>query len=120
MAKRALGRVRKIALALPEASERLSHGEPAWFVGTKLFATWEDHHHGDPIVGLLVKGAEGQQGVLVAAEPQRYYRPKYVGHKGWIGVNMEADVDWRLVAELLRDSWRMTAPKKLAAQLPSR
>lgn len=117
MPNNSLARVRKLALALPETSERLSHGEPAWFVAGKLFATWEDHHHGDPIVGLWVKGAEGQQQVLVAAEPQRYYRPKYVGHKGWIGVHMDADVDWPMVAELLRESWRMTAPKKLAALL---
>ena len=120
MAKKTpLDRVREIVLAFPETTERASHGEPAWFVGTKLFATWEDHHHGDPVVGLWVKGAEGQQEVLVGSEPQRYYRPKYVGHKGWIGVNMEGFVDWPMVAELLRESWRMTAPKKLAALLQS-
>ena len=114
-------RVRKICLALPETSERLSHGEPAWFVRDKLFATWEDHHHGDPIVGLWVKGAPGLQELLVENEPERYYRPKYVGHKGWIGVNMEpggrAGVDWPQVEDLIRESWRMTAPKKLAALL---
>ena len=113
--KTAVERVREMCLSLPETSERVSHGEPAWFVGTKLFATWEDHHHGDPVVGLWVKGAEGQQEVLVGAEPGRYYRPKYVGHRGWIGVNMEGDVDWGMVSELVRESWRMTAPKKLAA-----
>ncbi len=120
MAKNSLARVRKIALALPETSERPSHGEPAWFVAGKPFASWEDHHHGDPIVGLWVKGADGQQEVLVAAEPHRYYRPKYVGHRGWIGVNMEAGVDWPMVAELLRESWCMTAPKKLLPLLRSR
>jgi hypothetical protein len=114
-----LDRVRNLCLALPETSERLSHGEPAWFVRDKLFATWENHHHGDPIVGLWVKGAPGLQEILVENEPERYYRPKYVGHKGWIGVNMEpaghADIDWPQVEDLIRESWRMTAPKKLVA-----
>jgi hypothetical protein len=118
-----IDRVRKICLALPETSERPSHGEPAWFVAsgakpggsaTKLFATWEDHHHGDPIVGLWVKGAPGAQEILVANEPQRYYRPKYVGHQGWIGVLMEGDIDWETAADLIRESYRMTAPKRLA------
>jgi hypothetical protein len=122
--KKPIDRVREICLGLPETSERLSHGEPAWFVNagartatsaTKLFATWEDHHHGDPIVGLWVKGAPGAQEVLVANEPERYYRPKYVGHQGWIGVNMEGDIDWPQVKDLIRESYRMSAPKRLAA-----
>jgi hypothetical protein len=116
-----LDRVRKICLALPETIERPSHGEPAWFVRGKLFATWEDHHHGDPIVGLWVKGAPGLQELLVENEPARYYRPKYVGHKGWIGVNMEpagrGGIDWGQVEDLIRDSWRMTAPTRLAASV---
>lgn len=117
-----LDRVRKIALALPEATERPSHGEPAWFVRNKLFATWEDHHHGDPVVGLWVKAAPGLQQILVQADPARYYRPKYVGHAGWIGVNMEADVDvdWPHVEDLIRDSYRMTAPKRLLTGLDPR
>jgi hypothetical protein len=114
-------RVRKMCLGLPETSERPSHGEPAWFVRGKLFATWEDHHHGDPVVGLWVKGAPGLQELLVENEPERYYRPKYVGHKGWIGVNMEpagkAGVDWAQVEDLIRESWRMTAPKRLVASI---
>jgi len=116
-AKHPLDRVRQIALALPETTERPSHGEPAWFVRNKLFATWEDHHHGDPIIGLWVKGAPGLQEILVDADPARYYRPKYVGHAGWIGVNMEADVDWPHVEDLIRDSYRMTAPKRLLTDL---
>ena len=112
--RKPLDRVREICLSLPETSERPSHGEPAWFVGTKLFATWEDHHHGDPVVGLWVKGAPGAQEILVANEPGRYYRPKYVGHKGWIGVNMEGAIDWPQTADLIRESYRMTAPKRLA------
>lgn len=115
--KKPIDRVRELCLAMPETSERPSHGEPAWFVGKKLFATWEDHHHGDPVVGLWVKGAPGLQELLVENEPERYYRPKYVGHMGWIGVNMEGAVDWAQAADLIRDSYRMTAPKKLLALL---
>jgi hypothetical protein len=117
MKKTPLDRVREICLALPETAERPSHGEPAWFVAGRLFATWEDHHHGDPIVGLWVKGAPGAQEILVGSQPDRYYRPKYVGHKGWIGVNMEGRVDWAQAADLIRESYRMTATKKILALL---
>lgn len=111
-----IDRVRRIALALPETSERLSHGEPAWFVGgKKVFASWEDHHHGGPIVGLWLAAAPGLQEILVGAEPQRFYRPKYVGVRGWIGVNMDAAQDWDQVADLIRDSYRLVAPRRLAA-----
>ncbi|MDP9236969.1 MAG: MmcQ/YjbR family DNA-binding protein [Chloroflexota bacterium] len=113
--KRAIERVREIALALPETSERLSHGEPTWFVRTKVFASWEDHHHGDPIVGLWLNAEPGLQEILVGAQPDCFYRPKYVGYKGWIGVNMDGPLDWGQVADLIRDSYRLTAPKKLAA-----
>ena len=113
-----LDRVRELCLALPESSERLSHGEPAWFARDKLFATWENHHHGDPVIGLWVKGALGLQEILVGSDPDRYYRPKYVGHKGWIGVRMDvANIDWPQVTDLIRDSYRMSAPKKLLALL---
>jgi hypothetical protein len=65
--KKPIDRVREIALALPETSERLSHGEPTWFVRTKVFASWEDHHHGDPIVGLWLNAEPGLQEILVGA-----------------------------------------------------
>ena len=111
-----IDRVRKICLGLPEATERPSHGEPAWFAAGKLFATWENHHHGDPIVGLWVKGAPGLQEILVEADPDRYYRPKYVGHRGCIGVRMDvAGIDWAQVQDLVRESQGMSVPKKLLA-----
>lgn len=112
-----IDRVRKIALALPETEERLSHGEPTWFVRGKVFASWEDHHHGDPIVGLWVNAPLGLQETLIEANPDRYYRPKYVGHRGWVGINMEGVVDWDEAADLIIDSYRMVAPKRLSASL---
>jgi hypothetical protein len=114
-----IDRVRKTCLALPEATEKLSHGEPTWFVRGKVFASWEDHHHGDPTVGLWVNAPMGLQEMLVSAEPARYYRPKYVGHRGWIGINMEGDIDWPYAAELMTDSYRMVAPKRVLALLDS-
>ena len=108
-----IDRVRTLCLALPEATEKLSHGEPTWFIRGKVFASWEDHHHGDPVVGLWVNAAPGLQEILVSAESARYYRPKYVGHRGWIGINMEGDIDWDYAAELITDSYRMVAPKRL-------
>lgn len=105
--------VRKICLALPEATEKTAWGEPTFRVKDKIFAQFEDNHHNSGIVGLWCKAPDGLQATLVAAEPGRFYVPKYVGHKGWIGIRMEGAVDWTHVAELLHDSYRMTAPKRL-------
>ncbi|MBI5284813.1 MAG: MmcQ/YjbR family DNA-binding protein [Chloroflexi bacterium] len=115
--KKPLERVRAICLALPETTEKVAWGEPTFRVKDKIFAQYEDNHHGSGRIELWCKAPDGLQAVLVAAEPERFFVPKYVGHKGWIGIRMEGSVDWAHVAELLRDSYRMTAPKGLAAQL---
>ena len=115
--KKPLERVRAICLALPEATEKVAWGEPTFRVKDKIFAQYEDNHHGSGRIELWCKAPDGLQAVLVAAEPERFFVPKYVGHKGWIGIRMEGAVDWAHVAELLRDSYRMTAPKRLLAQL---
>lgn len=115
--KTPLERVREICLALPEATEKLAWGEPTWRVQDKIFAQYEDHHHGDPVVGVWCKAPDGLQDVLVGAEPARFYVPRYVGHKGWIGIRTDAPQDWAHVAELLCDSYRMTAPARLRTAL---
>ena len=115
--KKPLERVRAICLALPEATEKVAWGEPTFRVKDKIFAQYEDNHHGSGRIELWCKAPDGLQAVLVAAEPERFFVPKYVGHKGWIGIRMEGAVVWAHVAELLRDSYRMTAPKRLLAQL---
>ena len=115
--KKPLERVRAICLALPEATEKVAWGEPTFRVNDKIFAQYEDNHHGSGRIELWCKAPDGLQAVLVAAEPERFFVPKYVGHKGWIGIRMEGAVVWAHVAELLRDSYRMTAPKRLLAQL---
>ena len=116
--ERALREVRAICLALPEVSERLSHGAPSWFVrGKRTLAMFLDDHHGDGILGLWCPAFPGVQEELVETEPDRFYRPPYVGPSGWIGVRLDRAVDWAEVAAILTDSYRKVAPKTLVKQL---
>jgi len=114
----ALKGVRSICLALPEVTERPSHGSPAWFVrDKKTIAMFVDDHHGDGILGIWCAAPPGVQEELVAQEPARFYRPPYVGHRGWLGVRLDVDVDWGEVADILEDAFRCVAPKTLVAKL---
>ena len=115
-AEGALRRVRDICLALPEATERLSHGAPTFFVG-RSFAMFHDDHHGDGILGLWVAAPEGVQALMVEAEPERFYVPAYVGHRGWLGVRLDVEVDWDEVEAIITDAFRCVAPKRLLARL---
>lgn len=113
-----LEKLRAICLALPEATERLSHGEPTWFVrDKKVFASFDDHHHGADRIAVTCPAPPGVQAALVDEEPHRFYVPPYVGHRGWIGVRLDVDVDWDEVAGIIADAYRLVAPKSLAAQL---
>lgn len=117
-ALRALTNVRRICLALPEVSERLSHGAPSFFVrGKKTLAMFADDHHADGILGLWCPAWPGVQAEMIEAEPERFYRPPYVGPSGWLGIRLDRDVDWDEVAAILADSYRKVAPKTLARQL---
>ncbi|MBA3524293.1 MAG: MmcQ/YjbR family DNA-binding protein [Geodermatophilaceae bacterium] len=108
--------VRRICLALPEASERVSHGEPTWFVrDRKVFVTMSSGHHGP--FGFWCAAPPGEQEAAVASEPERYFRPPYVGGRGWLGVRLDVEVDWTEIAELVRESYRLVAPKRLVALL---
>jgi len=116
----ALVRVREACLALPEATERLSHGSPAWFVrGKKTFVMYLDDHHGDGRLALWCAAPPGQQAELVEQEPERFFRPPYVGHRGWIGVRLDRDPDWDEIAAICADAYRQVAPKTLVARLDS-
>jgi len=110
--------VRRLCLALPEVSERLSHGAPTWFVREKktVATVWNDHH-GDGRLALICAAPPGVQHQLVDEEPDRFFVPAYVGHRGWIGVRLDRKVDWREVHEILLDSYRCVAPPKLVALL---
>jgi hypothetical protein len=111
-----LGALRRLCLALPGSSERLSHGEPTWFVGGKVFVTYADRHHDDRVAFWCAAPA-GVQAALVASAADRFFVPPYVGHRGWLGVYMDVPVIWEEVREIVTDAYRMVAPKRLAARL---
>lgn len=117
MARDPLESLRKLCLALPETTERVSHGEPTWFVrDKKTFVTYANHHHDDRL-GFWCAAPPGVQEALVGESPDRYFRPPYVGHRGWLGVYLDVPVDWTEVAEIVEDAYRMIAPKRLVAEL---
>ena len=108
-----IARARRIALALPGASEKLSHGEPTFFAGGKCFFTVDNDHHGSGHVALWCKAEPGVQAALVDAEPRHFFVPPYVGKAGWVGVRLDSGLDWAKVAALIERAWREVAPKKL-------
>jgi len=112
-----LEQVRRLCLALPEVTERISHGEPTWFVrGKRTFVTYAERHHDDR-VAFWCAAPEGAQAALVAADPERYYVPPYVGHRGWLGVRLDVPVDWDEIRDLITDAYRQIAPRTLVARL---
>jgi hypothetical protein len=112
--------LRRLCLGLPETTERLSHGEPTWFVrDKKVFVSFADHHHNDRL-GFWCAAPPGVQEALVGSEPERFFRPPYVGHRGWLGVYLDVEVDWTEIAEIVQDAYRMIAPKRLVAELDDR
>ncbi|MFI7230203.1 MmcQ/YjbR family DNA-binding protein [Nonomuraea angiospora] len=114
----ALERLRALCLALPEVTERPSHGEPTWFVrGKKTFVMFADHHHDDRLA-FWCAAPPGAQGELVAEDPERFFCPPYVGHRGWLGVYLDVEVDWAEVTEIVADAYRQIAPKSLIARMP--
>ena len=114
MPKPPIDRLREICLALPEAAEKEAWGDPTFRVRDKIFAMQK---RGDGRVSVWLKAPEGSQSILVGADPDRYFVPPYVGHKGWIGVRLDAGPDWAQVAALVKRSYRLIAPKRLAAQV---
>jgi hypothetical protein len=120
MADDPLDRLRKLCLALPEATERLSHGEPTWFVrDKKVFVMYADHHHDDR-VAFVCAAPDGAQEIRVAADPERFFVPPYVGHRGWLGVWLDVPVDWDEISDLVADAYRRVAPQRLVAELDAR
>ena len=114
-----LDRIRKICLALPEAHEVEAWGEPTFRVRNKLFAMYAaaGNHHGAGRPGVWIKSTHVNQDLLLHIDPERYFSPPYVGPSGWIGVYLDKSPEWKVVADMLRDGYLLTAPKKLAAQL---
>jgi hypothetical protein len=109
-----LERVRRLCMSLPEVTERPSHGSPTWFVrDTKTFVSFMDDHHGDGRLALWCAAPPGMQQALVAGEPERYFVPPYVGHRGWIGVRLDRGLDWNEVAGAIEDAYAAVAPQRL-------
>jgi predicted DNA-binding protein (MmcQ/YjbR family) len=113
-AKRA--RVTKICLALPEATHEISGDHAIYRIGKKTFAYFMENHHGDGIVCVAAKVAPGDNAALAASQPERFCLPAYIASKGWVSLRLDAGpIDWDEVRELVSDSYRRIAPKRLAA-----
>ncbi len=111
-------RLRKICLSLPEVTERPSHGAPTFFVKNKTFLTvWANGHHDHTFPHLWCAAPPGAQEMLIADDPDRIFRPPYVGHRGWIGVRLDGKPDWGQIEDLCDDAFRVVAPTRLVAML---
>jgi len=115
MSQRQLDRVRRIALGLPASTERLSHGEPTFFVQKKVFAMFANNHHGDGHIAVWIPVPEGMQRVLLDAEPNIYFYPPYVGKRGWVGIELE-EIDDAELEMHIQKAWELIAPKRIRVE----
>jgi hypothetical protein len=108
-------RVRRICLALPETSERLSHGEPTFFVNKKVFVMFANNHHNDGRIAVWLAAPPGFQEGLIEDDPQIFFKPPYVGTRGWLGINLDhvSDADLKMYIQI---AWELIAPNRLRAQ----
>ena len=108
-----LARLQALVAALPDTVEKIAWGGPTFRVaGGRMFAMYDDHHHGEARVALWCRAPEGVQEMLVSADPQRFFRPPYVGPDGWIGIRLDGVVDWEEVADFLAAAHRLAMPVK--------
>ena len=113
---RRLLRLTKLSLALPEARRELASRHARFHVRDKTFAWYLDDHHGDGMVSVSCKMALGENREVAALDPARYYLPAYMSHRGWIALRLDVGkIDWDEVEELVAESYRLIAPKRLAA-----
>jgi hypothetical protein len=112
MSERHLQRIRQICATLPETTEKLSHGEPTFFVSKKVFAMFSNNHHNDGHIAVVLPAPPGIQAMLIETSPEKFYRPPYVGGRGWVGIELDRISDEELAFHL-REAWRLIAPKKL-------
>jgi len=114
---RTLDRVRSLCLALRETSERPSHGAPTFFVREKRwFLSVLTDHHGDGRFAIWCAAPAGVQGMLVEGDPERFFVPPYVGHRGWLGVRLDRTLDWDELEGIVEDAWAEVAPATLVAE----
>ena len=122
-----LARVTRIYLTLPEATREVHGSHAGFFVRKKTFAYFLDNHHGDGMVAIACKVLPGDNTVLAAANPERFYLPAYIGSRGWVALRLDrgaigsdkdrGKIDWDEVAELISGSYRLVAAKRLAAMV---
>ena len=110
-------KVRAICLALPGVTEKVSHGAPAFSAGKHFVQLWTGGHHDHSFPHLWCAAPPGAQEHLVGSEPGRFFRPPYVGHRGWVGVRLDGRLRWRQIEDVIEDAYRAVAPKKLLAEL---
>ncbi len=105
-----LRRVRRICAAMPDSTEKLSHGEPTFFAGKKVFTMFANNHHGDGHVAVWIPAPPGLQAALIQDSPETYFKPPYVGVRGWVGIKLDAIGDSELAAHIA-EAWRLIAKK---------
>jgi predicted DNA-binding protein (MmcQ/YjbR family) len=122
MPPRPLVKLRKVCLALPEAHEVESHGEPTFRVKNKMFAMFANanNHHGAGRHGVWLKSTPAEQKRMVRAAPEQYFVPPYVGKSGWVGAWLDGQVDWEAVSEFVREAYKLAAPERLSNTLGDR
>jgi len=118
-ARSPVDRLRAICLALPESTEKIAWGEPTWRVRGKLFAQLDDHHHGADHLAVWLPAPLGEQEAMVFTDPARFFRPPYVGARGWVGVRIDDTVDWAVVSRLVAQAYGLVAPPRLREALAS-
>jgi hypothetical protein len=105
-------RVRRLCSALPQTTEKLSHGEPTFFVGKKVYAMFANNHHNDGHIAVWIPVPPGLQATLLKTEPDKFFMPPYVGVRGWVGIELDAVSDEELGYHLC-EAWRLIAPPKM-------
>jgi hypothetical protein len=111
-----LQRVRRICTALPGCTEKLSHGEPTFFIRRKVFVMFANNHHNDGHIAVWIPVAAGLQPVLIESDPKKFFHPPYVGVRGWVGIEL-SEIDDDELESLLREAWKLIAPKELQSKV---
>jgi hypothetical protein len=116
MSKKQIGRVRRMCLALPETTEKLSHGEPTFFVHKKVFVMFANNHHDDGHIAVWLPVPPGIQTALIESAPETFFNPPYVGVRGWVGIELDRITNQELKFHI-QVAWELIAPKRLATQV---
>ena len=108
-------RVQRHCLSFENSSERLSHGAPTFFAGKRAFVMYMDDHHDDGRRAIWCAAPEGMQAAMVETDPEAYFVPPYVGHRGWLGVRLDRGLAWDDVAGAIEDAYAEAMRKRQAA-----